>query len=320
MPMLDMPLAELRTYTGCSPRPDDFDEYWARALAELDAADPAPEFIPGPIVFPGYECFDLYFNGVRNGRVHCKFIKPAHIEGKAPALMLFHGYSGDCGSWLDKLHWAALGYVVCAMDARGQGGESDDLNPVRGNTLSGQIIRGLSDPDPDNLYFRQVFLDTAMATRIVMGLDYVDETDVSAHGGSQGGGLTIACASLVPQLKKAAAVFPFLCDYKRVWDMDMDERAYSDLRDYFRHFDPTHSREAEIFNKLGYIDLSNLSPRIRATVRMYTGLLDNVCPPSTQFAMFNRITAPKEVILYPDFGHEYLKDHDDKVVQFLLED
>lgn len=318
MPIIDMPLKELKTYMGCSPRPADLDAYWDRALAEMNATNPSPEFIPAEFQVPGFECFDLYFTGVRNGRVHCKLIKPQHLNKPAPAMLLFHGYSGDCGDWQSKLNFASLGFVVCAMDARGQGGLSQDKNPVAGNTLNGHIIRGLDDPDPDNLYFRQVYLDTAMMAKIVMELDYVDETRVGAHGGSQGGALTVACASLVPEIKKAAPQYPFLCDYKRVWDMDMDERAYADIRQYLRNFDPTHERIDEMFNKLGYIDLQNLSPRIKAEVLMFTGLMDNVCPPSTQFAMYNKITSPKNVVIYPDFGHEGLKGSGDKVMQFFL--
>ncbi|MBO7392909.1 MAG: acetylxylan esterase, partial [Abditibacteriota bacterium] len=37
MPCFDMPLEELKTYMGSSPRPDDFDEYWARAKAEMES-------------------------------------------------------------------------------------------------------------------------------------------------------------------------------------------------------------------------------------------------------------------------------------------
>ncbi len=319
MPVIDMPLEELKQYKGSSPCPADLDAYWERGLKEMNETDPAPEYRDAWIQFPGYVTKDLYFSGVRGGRVHCQYVRPAHLEGKAPAILLFHGYSGDCGSWSDKLKWAALGYVVFAMDARGQGGLSDDMNPVKGNTLNGHIIRGLDDPDPDNLYFRQVFLDTAMLVRIAMACPEVDPENVCAHGGSQGGALTVACACLVPTLRKAAPVFPFLCDYKRVWDMDMDERAYAELRDFFRHFDPTHTREDAIFEKLGYIDLANLSNRIKAEVCMFTGLMDNICPPSTQFAMYNRITAKKQVVLYPDFGHEYLKDHDDLVFRFFAD-
>jgi len=320
MPMIDMPLEELRVYNGISPCPADIDEYWERALKEMNDTEPNPEFIPSDFKIPGFLCYDLYFDGVRNSKIHCKFMRKEKIDGKAPAVLKFHGYSGNCGDWTSLMPLASLGYVVCAMDARGQGGLSEDKNPVSGNTLRGQITRGLLDSDIDNLYFRQVYLDTAMVARIVMGLDYVDETEVYTYGGSQGGALSIACACLVPQIKKVAALYPFLCDYKRVWKMDMDVRAYEDIRTHLRNFDPTHEKIDEFFEKLGYIDLQNLSKRIKAKVRMYTGLMDNICPPSTQFAMYNKIISEKEVIIYPDFGHEGLYGETDKTIAFFLND
>lgn len=36
--------------------------------------------------------------------------------------------------------------------------------------------------------------------------------------------------------------------------------AYSELRCYFRDFDPLHQREDEIFEHLGYIDVQILRP------------------------------------------------------------
>ena len=35
-------------------------------------------------------------------------------------------------------------------------------------------------------------------------------------------------------------------------------------------------------------------------------LMDNICPPSTQFATYNKITSKKEAFIYRDFGHEEL--------------
>jgi cephalosporin-C deacetylase len=145
----------------------------------------------------------------------------------------------------------------------------------------------------------------------------VDETRVSAMGGSQGGALTLACAALTPNLYRACPTYPFLCDYKRVWEMDLDKGAYEGLRYYFRHFDPRHEREYEIFEKLGYIDVQYLAPRIKAEVLMGTGLIDTTCPPSTQFAAYNKIMSKKNVLIYPDFGHEGLEGHDDIVFTFL---
>lgn len=318
MPLIDMPLEELRKYRGINECPSDLDEFWDRSLQEMEALGTDYELIPADFQAPGAECYHLWFTGMGGARVHAKFLRPKTREGKLPAVLMFHGYSGDCGSFASKLGYVGAGYVVAAMDCRGQGGLSEDPVPVKGNTLNGQIIRGLED-EPEKLYFRNVFLDCAQLARIVMSLPYVDEARVAATGGSQGGGLTLACAALTPTLNRAAPVVPFLTDYRRVWEMDLAKDAYSDIRDFFRHTDPTHSREKETFTKLGYVDNHNLAHRIRAKVKMFTGLMDTICPPSTQFAAFNRIESEKEVVLYPDFGHETPAEADDVIMQFILE-
>jgi cephalosporin-C deacetylase len=316
LPIIDLPLEQLRSYQGTNPRPADFNEYWARALQEMEAIDPQVELKPSAFVSPVAACFDLYYTGVRGARIHAKYLRPKNGSANAPAVLMFHGYSGSAGDWQDKLGYVASGFHVAAMDCRGQGGESEDLGGVRGNTLNGHITRGLSG-GPDKLLYRDIFLDTAQLARIVMGLPGVDASRIAAMGGSQGGALTLACASLEPRIARIAPVYPFLCDYQRVWEMDLATEAYQDLRDYFRHFDPLHQRKEQIFHDLGYIDVAQLASRIKATVLMSTGLMDTICPPSTQFAAYNHITAPKSMLLYPDFGHEPLPGNDDRVYQFI---
>lgn len=318
MPLIDMPLEELKQYTGINPRPDDFDEYWERALAEMRATDPQVELIPSSFQVPFADCFDLYFTGVRGARIHAKYIRPKQVAKPHPAIVMFHGYYGNSGDWQDKLGYAALGYSVFAMDVRGQGGLSEDVGGVKGRTIEGHIIRGLDD-EPDNLLFRHIFLDCAQLANIAMSMPEVDETRVGATGWSQGGALTIACAALEPRIKKLAPVYPFLSDYKRVWEMDLAKDAYAELRSYFRYFDPRHEREDEIFTKLGYIDIQHLASRIQGEVLMGVGLMDTICPPSTQFAAFNKIQSPKSLVIYPDFGHEGLPDLHDKIMQFMME-
>jgi len=319
MPLIDKPLSELWTYQGINPRPADFDAFWDEALAEMAAIDPQVELRPAEFEVPYAECFDLFFTGVGGSRIHAKYIRPRKTLGKGephPAVLQFHGYSGDCGDWSEKLGFVALGFSIAALDCRGQGGISEDLGGVRGNTFKGQIIRGLDD-DPRKFTFRQIFLDTAQMGKIVAGFEEVDGTRMGATGGSQGGGLTLACAALLPELKLAAPVFPFLSDYQRVWEMDLAEAAYEELKTYFRRYDPLHAREKEIFTKLGYIDVQHLAPRIRAKVLMATGLMDKICPASSQFAAYNKITSEKELVIYPDFGHEGLPLFNDRIFQFL---
>jgi cephalosporin-C deacetylase len=319
MPLIDMPLSELMQYQGRNPRPADFDDYWERALAELKTVDPAVEMTPNPFQVPFAECYDLYFTGVRNTRVYAKYIKPKHAAEPHPAVLQFHGYTGSSGDWQDKLQYAALGFSVFAMDCRGQGGRSNDAGGTVGTTHHGHIIRGLQG-NPDDLLFRHIFLDTAQLASIAMNMPEVDPDRVYAMGGSQGGALTLACAALEPRIRKLAPIFPFLCDYKRVWEMDLAKDAYQELRTFFRHFDPQHAREDEIFTKLGYIDIQYLAPRIRGEVMMGVGLMDTICPPSTQFAAYNKITAPKRLEVYPDFGHEHLPGFLDKTMQFFLKE
>ena len=318
MPTVDMSLEKLRSYQGINPRPADFDEYWDEALAEMNAIDPKADFKPYDFPSRVADFFELTFTSTKGARIYAKFAKPKNLCGKAPAILKFHGLSGDGGEWGSLLRYAGEGFVVASMDCRGQGGKSEDVGGTLGTTHTTQFVRGL-DGDPKDLHCRELFLDTAMLARIVMGLDYVDETRVGVTGGSQGGALTVACAALVPSIRLCAPNFPYLSDYKRVFEMDLNKGAYEGLRYYFRHFDPTHAREEEIFTKLGYIDIQFLAPRIRAKVLMGTGLMDTTCPPSTQFAMYNKITSEKQVVIYPDYGHEGLKGHDDIIFRFLSE-
>lgn len=318
MPMIDMPLEELRGYTGSSPCPADFDRYWAEALAELDSVDPQPELVPVAFPAAGVECFDLYYTSVKNARIHAKYLRPKGA-GSCPVVLMFHGYTWSCGDWMPKLGYVYQGCAVAAMDCRGQGGPSQDVGGVWGNTVHGHIIRGLDDPDNRNLMYRDIFLDTVQLARVTASFAETDESRMVTTGNSQGGALAIACAALTGWMRGTVAQHPFLSDYRRVWQMDMTVKAYSDLTEYFRRHDPRHEREDQVFEKLGYIDIQNLTPRIHSPVLVVTGLMDDTCPPSSVFAAYNKLGGPKEIILYPDYAHEYMPDYDDICFARLLQ-
>ena len=262
------------------------------------------------------DCYDMLFTGVGGARVHARVVKPKDVKAAAPAVLMFHGYSLNAGDWVEKLPYAAQGFIVAALDCRGQGGLSEDVGGVKGWTLNGHIVRGLGD-SPEKLLYRAIYLDTVRLARLVMDFPEVDENRVGVTGNSQGGGLTLACAALEPGIKKAAPVYPFLNDYQRVWEIDLAKDTYKELKDWFRRFDPLHQREEEVFTHLGYIDVQHLAERIRGEVLMTVGLLDTVCPPSTQFAAYNKITAPKSLLLFPDYAHERIPTLDDRIFQFM---
>ena len=317
MPQVDLPLDKLLQYQGRTPMPADFDAFWDRGLEEVARIDPQVELRPAAFQSRAAECFDLWFTSTFGARIHALYLRPRNRSGRVPCLLQFRGFTGGSGDWQDKLGWVSEGFAFVALDCRGQGGESQDNGTLRSSPCNGHLTRGLSDPDPRNLLYRNLFLDTAMLARVVSALPEVDPGRLAALGGSQGGGLALACAGLVPQIRRVAATFPFLCDWKRVWEMDLAKDAYNELRESLRRFDPLHRREDEIWNRLGYIDVQFLARRIAARTRMAVGLMDTICPPSTQFAAYNRITAPKEHVIYPDYGHEGLPGNNDQVFAFL---
>ena len=85
MPVVDMPLEEMRNYMGMNPKPADFDEFWDRSLAEMRALDPKVELVPSDFTCSFADCFDMYFTGTFNSRLHAKLLRPKKIDGQAPA-------------------------------------------------------------------------------------------------------------------------------------------------------------------------------------------------------------------------------------------
>jgi cephalosporin-C deacetylase len=322
MPLtFDLPFEQLQDYKGINPKPADFDRFWDASLAEMRAIRPEIELVPAAFQAPGCDCFHLYFNGTQGARVHAKLLKPANIKKSGPALLMFHGYAEDSGDWVEKLPYVAQGFTVAALDCRGQAGLSEDAGGVTGNTLHGQIIRGLADAvngKPEKLLYRQIFLDTAQLAGILMDMPEVDPTRVGAMGWSQGGALSIACAALEPRIKRLAPMYPFLSDFQRVWEMDYAIQAYKELQEYFRNFDPRHQKEEQIFTALGYIDIQNLAARVKGEVLWGIGLMDTICPPSTQFATYNKLNTEKKMLIYPDFEHETLPGFADLRFEFFM--
>jgi cephalosporin-C deacetylase len=316
MAVVDMPLSELQQYQGTNPCPDDFDRFWESALDDMRSVRPEVTISPSGFVTDFADCFDLTFTGTRGARIYAKLLKPKRPVDACPAILEFHGYSGQSGDWFDKLPYVANGCVVASMDCRGQGGKSEDVGAVKGNTLYGHVLRGI-DEAPEHLLYRQIFLDTVLLANIVMDMDDVDERRVGAMGGSQGGGLSVVCAALDPRIQRVACSFPFLSDYQRCWEMDMETLPYNELKDYFRRFDPLHERSAEVFRRLGYIDVQHLARRVKASVLMALTLRDDICPPSTQFAVYNKIASDKQAVLYRDFGHEALPGFRDETFAFM---
>ena len=105
---------ELKKYKGINPKPSDFNSYWERALKELDEQDFQTELIPSDFKTDHSDCFDLYFTGVGGSRIHVRYARPtgASDSRKNPAVLRFHGYTGEAPTWSELMQWTAGNFIV----------------------------------------------------------------------------------------------------------------------------------------------------------------------------------------------------------------
>ncbi|MEG1978279.1 MAG: acetylxylan esterase [Cetobacterium sp.] len=312
MPSVDLSLEELKKYKGISPYPLDMDKFWQDSIKELKGTEEEIKISSSDFQTPICNCYDLTFKGIDGKKIYVKMLLPKEIKDSVPAIVEFHGYGGNSGDWTKRLSYAASGIAYFGMDCRDQMGNSGE-NCLR----SGNLVRGVLD-GPKNLYYRKVYLDSLRLLDIVFKMNQIDKNRVATMGYSQGAALSLVGASLDNRVSKVFAIYPYLCDFKRVWNLDLGEFAYQELRDLFRWYDPLHNREKEIFETLGYIDVKNFVKNLKSEVTMVTGLMDKVCPPSTQFAVYNAISSQKHHLICPDFGHENINGLEDILYQWAL--
>ena len=317
MPTLDMPMAELKEYLGTNPKPNDFDEFWKQRVEETKKVPLEYQITKNDITgYASCTFYDLWFIGIRGEKMYAKYICPT-TQKKTPLVLQFHGYPGSSRSWFELTSFVAMGCAIIALDCPGQGGRSQDSGQYVGATVSGHIIAGL-DGDPKDMYYVKLYQNICLLVRIVQQLQNIDQNRIYVNGASQGGGLATVCAALnTDVIKKAAILYPFLSDFQRVSEMDRDLVAYEGLRYYCRWFDPMAIRSKEIFTKLGYIDVSNFAPMIKADVLFGCSIMDEICPPSTQFAVYNNLSCQKEVHLFYEYGHEEISYFDDMILDFI---
>ncbi len=190
------------------------------------------------------------------------------------------------------------------MDTRGQGsgwsrGATPDLELQPGSPqVPGFMTRGILDPK--TYYYRRVFTDAVRAIEAARSHPLVDASRTVILGGSQGGGITLAVAGLVPDLAIAMPDVPFLCHFRRAVTL-VDTDPYNEIARFLK----IHRDQVEtVFRTLSYFDGVNFAVRARAAALFSVALMDMICPPSTVFAAYNHYAGEKDIRIWQFNGHE----------------
>jgi len=224
-------------------------------------------------------------------------------RGQTPVVVKFIGYGGGRGLPAEHALLPALGYSVFVMDTRGQGGRwttgatGDQPEGLSGGPENAQVMtRGIGRPE--DYYYTRLLTDAARAAETASELSGAPRVAVS--GVSQGGGLALAAAALVPQVVAAChADVPFLCDIQRAITL-APSAPYTEVPEFLAH---NVDLIPAALDTLRYVDCALPARRITARCLLSVGLMDTICPPSTVFAAYNEITSGKDISVHPFTGH-----------------
>ncbi|TQJ90611.1 acetylxylan esterase [Streptomyces sp. SLBN-31] len=310
MPAFDLPLTELERHRPDVEEPPDFDEFWLGTLQEADRAEPLATVTPVRSGLRLTETWDVTFRGFEGDPVRAWFSRPAGTRDDLPAVVEYAGYGRGRGLPHERLTWVSAGYAHLLMDNRGQGDQygcgGDTPDPWAGSAAGGPgaAVRGLLAPR--DYHYRRLITDAVRAVAAVRALPGVDGRRVTAVGNSQGGGLALAVAGLVPDLAAVLVSAPFLCGVRRALDLT-DAGPYGEIAAYLAVH---RGAEAAAYRTLSYVEGISFARRAHAPAHFGVGLRDTVCPPSGAYAAFNRYAElsgadpRKEIRAYPYNGHE----------------
>lgn len=303
MPLFDLPLAQLREYRPDVREPDDFDDFWVTTLAESRSVSAEPTLVPYGAGLSEVDIFDVTFAGFGGQPVKAWLKLPRTRSGPLPTIVEYNGYGGGRGLPHERLAWVAAGYAYLFMDTRGQGsawgaGGSTPDDAGTGPSSPGFMTRGIESPE--GYYYRRVYTDAVRAVDALRTLDVVDSSRITVCGGSQGGGISIAVAGLVPDLLAAMPDVPFLCHFERAVSVTPSQ-PFTEITRYLS----VHRGLAEqTFTTLSYFDGVNFAARARCDALFSVALMDDIVPPSTVFAAYNRYAGDAQIEVYPFNGHE----------------
>ena len=311
MALFDLPLGELERYAPQVREPDDFDAFWAGTLKQADTFPVLLDVTPVETGLSVVDTWDVTFAGFGGDPIRGWYTRPHGTDEPLPAVVEYIGYGRGRGLPHERLTFAAAGYAHLLMDSRGQGdqyGNGGDTPDPRATALGGPGVVARGILDPRDYYYRRLITDAVRAVAALRALPGVDPARVTALGNSQGGGLALAVAGLVPDLAALLVSAPFLCHIQRALDIT-DQEPYGDV---VRYLAVHREAEEQVRTTLSYVDGVTFARRASAPVHVGVGLRDTVCPPSTVFAAYNQYGAQvpggadveRELHVYPFNHHE----------------
>lgn len=272
--------------------PKDFDEYWQRALEQCRKGDLDVQLTPLPErSTKKVDVYRMSFSAGPAGRFYGMLAVPVG-DGPWPAVIQYPGagiYAID-----PNIALAEKGLITLAFNIHGI---APDLPAEVYADLSAGALKAyptINVEDADNYYYRHVIQGAVRAIDAVRSLPQSNGS-VATFGGSQGGYLAIATAALCPDVTFVAANYPALSDMA----------AYTRYQTggWPHHLKAQANRTPGAMHTLSLFDTVNFARRLKVPGYYSFGYNDLTCAPRTGYAVYNSISAPKQLFTAPLTGH-----------------
>lgn len=286
--------------------PADFLQFWDQAKSESAKIpmDARMTLIPERST----ETVNVYHVNLQNYRVGTRLYGILCVpkkEDKYPALLKVpgagvRGYTGDVATAENGIITFEIGIhgIPVNMDAA-------VYTNLGSGALSGYQFYNLDDRD--RYYYKRVYLGCVRANDFLTSLPQYDGTNLAVTGGSQGGALSIVTAALDPRVKYLAAFYPALSDVTGY----LNGRAGGWPHMFDKSNDAFNNKKEKI-ETAKYYDVVNFARLVRIPGMYSWGFNDETCPPTSMYAAYNTITAPKELYLALETGHWTYPEQRDK--------
>jgi cephalosporin-C deacetylase len=298
MSFLDNKIRELYSYLPPLTKRPDFDEFWRDTIAHTKAVPLKAEVIPYDYPSQYVKVYEIQYNGFDDTRIHGWYMVPAFIrKEKYPCLINYHGFTGNRGMPAEFMAWIMMGMAVISVDCREQSGKTGNSAVYTAGMTANVACKGVLDKN--EYYYRAVYMDCIKVLDFANSRPEVDADRLVIHGASQGGALGMAVCSLDSRPWLAMVDVPSCSNIEA--RIEGEHGSFASITEYLKKH-PYHLEK--VYETLSYFDTMNMADKIRCRILASVALKDNVCPAKCYFASYNRITAPKDIKIYPFNGHE----------------
>ena len=294
--------------------PADFDQFWAVAKQELAAIPIDAKLTLEPDLCTGD--INVYHVSLQNiqtsWRGQSRFYGMLSVPkepGKYPAILNVPGAGVRSYGRDDR---ATKGVIVFKV---GIHGIPVNLPEEVYQSLGAGALGGYQNfnlDDKDLYYYKRVYLGCVRAIDFIYSLPEFDGETLAVTGGSQGGALSIITAGLDPRIDYLAAYYPALSDVTGY----LQGRA-GGWPHMFAEYD--QEKHPHWIETIGYYDVVNFAKKLTMPGWYSWGFNDHVCPPTSMYAAYNSITAPKELHIYQETEHWTFPEQREQGDQWLFE-